>query len=1024
MKEKLLSFVFLCSLLIESVNAQDRKISGRVTSLEDGTPLSGVSVLIGQSSSGTQTGNNGEYSLTIPPGTRTLIFRSIGYLTQTVNIGNNNVINVALEIESSLLSEVIVTGYGTQKRSDVIGAVSTISAKDIQNMPIQSFDRALQGQAAGVQVNASSGVPGAGVQVRIRGVGSISAGNEPLFIVDGVQLNSTTSPSFINGNPLSFLNTNDIESITVLKDAAAASIYGAQAANGVVLITTKKGQTGKGQINFNVYGGWTEPMPLVQMMNAQQFIQARTEAINNRYPTRTAEVNRNALLDGLGLPRTTTDAELAALTTYDWQDASYRNGTNQNYELSFSGGTDRTKIFLSGSYNKQEAAVIGIDFTRGTALANISHKPLDWLTVDFNANLSTVTQNGVTGSGGSTGAFAAPQYAAPMMLPFIPIYNADGSFNAPPSGLAGDMPHNPIFAATVNTIRGNTRAVVGNTAFTAQIIPGLTFKSFYGLDYRTINAQNYTDPRTIDGYARMGFLQLNTYENINFITNQTFNYNHVIQDLHSLSGILGVEYRSDSRDYTLMSGEGFPTFQFRTMQSAASPVNVTGDWTGFKTAAAFGQANYDYAKRYFVSAVLRYDGSSRFGANNRFGLFPSISAAWALDQEDFLADAAWLTQLKLRASYGHTGNSIIGNFDSRGLYGGTGSYNAQPGIRPSGIANMDLAWERNITTNLGLDVGLFYDRVFVSAEAFKRISRDLLLNRSLPYTSGYDDISSNLGELENRGLEITLNTINVKSNNFTWSTNFNITFLENEVTSLYDDLDVLPGNQSVRVGYSLGSQFYGRYAGVNAATGKAMWYDADDNITYSLRNPLDYVVLGNSLSDSYGGFTNTFNYKGIELSAFFQYDFGRMLYNSQNTFWFRNGATVRNGLEDIFLRRWQEPGDVTSVPRPIDGGAELGGMASQYAGSSRFLEDASYIRLKNVSLAYTLPVSVASKLKARQLRVYGQALNLFTWTKWSGYDPEFGSTANNANLGSTVQGSTQGAIPPLRSVTFGIQVGF
>ncbi|QNL51575.1 TonB-dependent receptor [Olivibacter sp. SDN3] len=1023
----LLAFMML--MLGQIARAQgNRSITGAVSDPQ-GELIPGVSVFLtgtGDYKASTITNANGLFTFDELPnnGPYTLTFTYVGFEKQTltgyeVKAGEKVSVTVTLNENISDLDEVIVTGYGTQRRKEVTGAVSTIGPKEIENIPVQSFDRAMQGQAAGVQINAASGVPGAPVQMNIRGVGSITAGTQPLFIIDGVQMNSTTTTSTTASNPLAFLNNNDIESITVLKDAAAASIYGAQAANGVVLITTKKGKSGHSQINFNTYVGRTAPMPKVDMMNAQQMIQARMEAIANRYPSRTAEANRENALTGLGLDPELTDAQIAALPTYDWQDAAFRNGSSQNYELSFSGGTEKTTIFLSGSYNKQEGAVIGLDFNRATAKANISHKATDWLTVDFNSSFGSVTQNGISGSGGSTGNFAAPQYAAPMMLPFSPIYNEDGSFNAPVSGLPGDMRHNPIFATEANDIKSRSRAFVGNTAFTATITDDLSFKSFYGLDYRAVFAGYYTDPRTIDGFARQGLLQLNQNENINFITNQTFNYNKVIQDKHSISGILGAEYRSDTRDYNFSSGEGFPTFQFRTMQAAATPVNVTGYWTGFKRVGFFGQGNYDYAKKYFLSAVLRYDGSSRFGANHQFGWFPSVSGAWAIDQEDFLKNQNWIDQLKLRLSYGETGNDQVDNFASRGLYSGTGAYNGLPGIRPNSIENLDLRWERNVTYNIGLDIGLFDNRLAFTAEAFRRISKDLLLEQPLPYTSGYDNITRNLGELRNQGLEFSLNSRNIQSTAFSWTTNFNISFIDNKVTSLYDDLDVLPGDQTIRVGSPLYSYFQAQYAGVNAATGKAMWYDGNGDITYNPVSPADWRVYGSMLSDFYGGFTNTFTYKGIELSAFFQYDYGRDLYNTQNTFWFRNAATIRNGLEETFLNRWTNPGQITSTPRPIDGGSEAN-MASQYRSSSRFLEDASYIRLKTVTLAYALPAHIVSKINARQVRIYAQGVNLLTWTKWSGYDPEFIiEQQTGANFTSN-----QGAIPPLRSYTLGVQVGF
>ncbi|WP_164675017.1 SusC/RagA family TonB-linked outer membrane protein [Anditalea andensis] len=999
------------------INPEDKRqriITGTVID-ETGEPLPGVTVMVRRSTIGTVTDIDGRYAIDAPDNA-TLVFTFMGYRKEEVTLANQAVINVTLTPLVSDLNEFVITGYGVQEKRAITGAIAQVSGNEIENLPVQSFDKALQGRAAGVLVQSGSGVPGGQVNINIRGQGSITAGNQPLYIVDGVQINAeSVGTNRTENNPLAFLNPNDIESMEVLKDAAAASIYGAQAANGVVLITTKKGTAGKTKFSLNYYKGITEPMPKVQMMNSQQFINARIEAMTNRYPTRTAENIRSGVLDQLRLPTDLSDEQIANLPTYDWQDIGFKTGVVDNIELSASGGNDRTSFIMSGSYNFHEGNVVAIDFQRATARMGITHRANERLTLEMSANLSSIVQNGNDGVG-TTGLFAAPQFASPMIVPTEPFYLEDGSYNAPLGGLPGTLRYNPVHTAELNTAQSRSKSAIGSFTANYRILDNLVFKSFYGIDFRLITSEFYIDPRTEGGFGRQGFLQADNIQNTNFITNQTLNYNTSFDGGHSFSALGGVEYRSDTRERQGGTAEGFPTHQFRNMSSASTPLTVFGTWTGFRRFGIFGQANYDFQKKYFISATARYDGSSRFGADNKFGFFPAISAGWDISQESFLIDNSSIDQLKIRYGYGETGNDQVGNFASRGLYGGTGNYGGNPGIQPSGVANVNLGWERNVSSNLGVDYSFFERRIFGSVDVFHRTSSNLLLNQPLPWISGYGNITNNIGEVVNKGIEFQISSDIIRSQDFLWNTSFNITFLDNEVTQLFDGLQVLPGNQSVRVGYPLNTNFEAQYAGVNSATGRPMWFDANQNITYNPLNPSDYIAFGSELSDYFGGWSNNFTYKSLTLDIFFTYDMGREYYNQANFGWYQNGNNVRNSLERVYLERWTTPGQITPHPRPIQGLAETNGD-SYLRSSSRFLEDASFIRLKQITLGYNVNPRLLGRIGLTNARIYAQAMNLLTWTEWTGYDPEFysdGSTFTN----------NQGVVPQTRSYTFGVQLGF
>lgn len=995
----------------ESSILQQQTINGRVVNVL-GTALEGVTVRIlrQQQNAVTTTNSNGDFSMELESPNSILQFTAIGYQTLEIPAIQLESI-ITLQESITALDDIVVTGYQTQKRRSITGSMASVKGADIQNMAVQSLDKAIQGRAAGVLIQTATGVPGGAVRVNIRGVGSINAGTEPMYIVDGVQLNSDETSGRTSTNALAFINPNDIESIEILKDAAAAAIYGAQAANGVVLITTKKGQAGRTNFSVNYYEGASRQIKNMNVLSSQDAINLRKETLMNQDPSLNANVALAQALTDLGVRPDMTDEEIASLTTYDWQSEAFKPGQVRNVEFSASGGQNKTGFYLSGAYNKHDGNVTNVDFERGTFRMRLNQEVSSVFSFETGANLSFVTQNGNTGSWGNTSGVASPQYTASYMPPTVPIYNPDGTFNAY-EGMPGTG-FNPIQAATVDENIVRQRALIGHFSGSFNIVEGLTFRSFYGIDYRFIRADYYRDPRTPNGAPWNGYLIDDNTENINFNTSQTLHYNRDFGGGHSINGLLGAEYRADSREYESARANNFPTYQFRTNQSAAEPYSVTGSWSGSKRLGFFGQVNYDFDNKFFVSAVARYDGSSRFGVNNRFGFFPGISAGYDISQEPFF-QAGWVNQLKLRAGYGVVGNDQISNVSSRGFYQGGTRYNENAALRLQTLANPNLGWERNASTNLGVDFDLFGNRLFGTVEVYRRNSHHLLLNKPLPQTSGFSNVDDNLGRVQNQGVEIDLNSVNINKGNFRWTTNFNISFLQNEVKELYDGLESI--SNTIRVGYPLMIYYRPRYAGVNSSNGRPMWYDKNGDITYLPTAEDNVPTKDGWLSDYFGGLSNTFSYKGFDLSTLFHFDMGRTIENTMYLVWYNVMSNPgRNTLQELYDDRWIQPGQVTYVARPIGGGAEQN-SSSRQSSSDLFLHDASFIRLREVTLGYRFEPELLSRIKVNQARVYVTAVNLHTWTKWIGYDPEFAVGGNVTN--------NQGIVPQTMSITAGVQLSF
>ena len=973
--------------------AQSRVITGTVISTEDNLGVPGATVLVKGTTIGTATDLDGKYSISVPAGSNVLVFSFVGLSPQEVTIGNRSTIDVSMSPDVQALSEFVITSYGDQSKREITGAISSVKGEVFENLPVQSFDRAMQGRIAGVQVTSTSGQPGGTLNVRIRGVGSINAGNDPLYIVDGVQVNSGGLSGQGSQNALASINPNDIESIEVLKDAAAAAIYGAQAANGVVLINTKKGKKGKSQVKISVQEGIVKPLNLYDVMDASQLAGIKRVAY------------QNAGRATSGSDATYGNPEDPNLQSYDWLDALYRDGRLSVYDVSVSGGDEKTTFFLSGSYTKQEGQIIQSDYNRATGRLNVTHRPNKKLTVAANLSLAFQNTNGSIDRGNFVNG---PFVAGFSSRPNVPIYNEDGSF--------GPYPSNHLFG--YNIVQGvyeelrsaKTVQTVSNLQLNYQFAPWLSFTSYFGLDFSD-NADINNRPSTIPVFSSYGGASVFTARrNNNFNTNHNFNFNKKFNDVHTVSGILGFEYKGSQSDLQSATGRGFPNPTLIYLSNAATPFSVTSSFTEYKRAGVFGQAKYDYDDRYTADVTVRRDGHSRFGDQNRWGTFYAASAGWRLSSEAFLQDVTWLDNLRVRASYGITGNSEISNFASRTLVGSSGQYLGQGGLTLTQLGNDLLTWEESETVNIGLDATLFNGRIITTVDFWRKNSNNLLYDTPLPTDSGFGSITRNTAQVRNQGIDLDVQTVNIVSGKFQWSTGFNITFLENELISLYDGLDRI-GNDLI-VGKPIAFFYTNQYLGVNPSNGRAMYDDGTGtgNFTYVTgQSTLDY--RGSVLPSSYGGLSNTFSYGPLTLEVFFQYQFGNIATNSD----LYNLANWGSGTGNLLVNQldyWKQPGDVKVVGKPYEGGQEPGTSAVNTF-STRMISDGGYVRLKQVTLNYTLGSAAASKIGMASASLFVQGLNLATFTKYNGIDPEANSIGN-----------TFGAYPNARQISAGINLNF
>ncbi|MGM9476418.1 SusC/RagA family TonB-linked outer membrane protein [Pedobacter sp. GSP4] len=997
--KKLLQSLFILLFIATGAMAQNRTITGTVVSSDDGLPLSGASVKVKGTNIGASTGADGKYSLSIPTSATTLEFSSIGYITQSLSI-RGAVVNTSLAPDPKVLGEVVITGYGVQKKREVTGSISQIKGDAFRDQPIQSFDKALQGRAAGVQVNSTSGQPGGGISVNIRGVATINGPTQPLYIVDGVQMSSGGVSGQTSVNSLASINPNDIESIEILKDGASAAIYGSLAANGVVLITTKKGKSGQSVIRASAQFGNAKQYNPYELLDAATWYQLRVESFVNR-----------SVRQGLSAAQGAADAAAstfpggvpAVIDNYNWIDAVSQTGKNSQYDLSVSGGDQKTKFFISGSFNNNDGTILSSNFKRGTFRANLDHAVSDKFSISASLSLAG---NKALGPSTNAGFFTNTPFTGVLLTaPVNKVYNPDGTFN---TTFVGTNNQNSVQNLKQEIRKAGTFQTVSNLALTYKIIPGLTAKAFAGIDFSDVNDLNYRPATLSTAAATVGSGSEVFRRNINYTTTGTLNYNKTLGD-HNFSALGGFEFREVTGTILTATAQGFASPLLSLLSNASTPTGTTSTFTGYRSAGVLGNLKYDYKGKYLFSTNLRYDGSSRFGDNKKFGLFYGVSGGWRIIDEEFMKGLTFVSDLKLRASYGETGVQPLDNFGSLALYGNGGQYGnpgLAGGLRPTQLPNPDLTWEVSKQLNFGLDLGLLKNRITLSFDIYRKTNSDLILARTLPGDSGFGSINENAGEARTEGIEFDLNTVNLEGD-FRWTTNFNIAFNRNKLLKLNNGLTNIQ-DFVYTVGMPLSQIYTFKYAGVNPADGRAMFYDINNNITYNPTNA-DRFFIGDQNPDFYGGLTNNLSYKGFSLDFLFQYEYGKSAFIQAGQYIEQGGSIANNQLVSQ-LDRWTTPGQLTAVPRPYEGRVEPG-SANTLNFSSRFVEKASYIRLKQANLSYRIPEKITRKVKIPNVTLSLQGLNLLTFTNYRGDDPE--NTGQNLNF-----------YPNPRTISGGISVQF
>lgn len=1013
------------------------KVVGTITDEVDGSPLPGASISLQNSSIFAISNNDGHYSIEVPANS-TLVVEFLGMKPTTINVGTTTLHNVALVPDSELLNEVVVTsGYGVAQRGSFTGAAAVVKSEKLQT-PVTSFDKALQGNASGVLSVSNSGQPGAGQSVTIRGIGSIQAGTTPLYIVDGIPIatgnygnmtQTASTESSDNLNALSSLNPADIESITVLKDASATSIYGSRASNGVILITTKRGAEGKTQFNLKLSSGFSNRTTKnFKVMEKDDYIDYLTDArVNAGYSSATTDVNGTPVNSFIANVFAVRDSN-KELYNFNWEDYAYnKNAPISTIDFSVRGGNDKTKFFTSLSFLDQEGIVDKTSLSRYSGRVNLDHEVNSKLKFGVNLNLSYNNQQSPMTT---SGYFVNPVFASMLYTPIDPgmieagssIYNySNGSYTpfAPENGINID---NIVTYSNANFIANNfyddfssrtARAITGATV-QWNILDELILKGVAGLDYFYLTEREWKDPRPKGNSASYlkGLSETSVGENI--IWNETITLNYLKSfGENNINVMIGQETQGDNYSYVDGIKQDFPGTELHQINSGSVNYAIYGSKTEYNLASFFANANYNYNNIYYLSASIRQDGSSKLSKENKWSTFWSVGGSWRISSMEFAQNWSWLYSATLRASYGTTGNSSgIDNYAAMGLYNAGANYNALPGIQPSQIANPFLSWEVSESTNIGLDFSLFNGALGGTFEWYNRNTKELLLERPLSYTSGFSSIISNVGKIRNSGIEFSLNAVPISTSNFIWSLDFNISHNKNKVIQLVDNSAIIEAPWIYEVGKDIQTFYTRPWAGVNPADGRPMWYDADGNIIYDITEAGDNrIYAGSAAPYVFGGLTTKFNFYGVDLSFMFYYTYGNKIYDgSWNNVTSLGYRGLYNQHQSVATDRWREPGDIAQYPK-----AYYGYTASTYGGygSNRVIFDGSYIRLRDITLGYTLPDKWTNAIKFSGIRAYMQASNLFTLTKFPDADPEVGSS-----------GYYYLGYPNAKTVTFGLDFNF
>lgn len=1029
----------------------DQTISGRVTDGATGSGLPGVSVVVKGTSRGTTTDGDGNYRVSAPDGPVTLAFSFIGYVTQEVVVGNRSTVNITLANDDKTLSEIVVVGYGTQNRRELTGSITSINTQTIRDQPVTNVVEGLSGRLPGVLIQQNTGAPGNAPSIKVRGLGSISAGNGPLVVVDGQPLNSG---GLTNAGGLQQLNPNDIEKIDVLKDASATAIFGSRGANGVVLVTTKRGRSGQARINVDYYTGIQEVSKTMDLLNSQQFAEYSKQATNTAYLERVpgASINdpnsKRAAGQRYRYPRGEFPGidfdNPASLPYTDYQALIFQRAPISNYQVSASGGSDKVQYFVSGNYISQDGIIKRSGLDRYTVRSNIDAQLNSKLKVGLSFTPSYTVENRVNSDGhwASNGVINA----ALSLLPFLSVYQADGTTYNSAAQVSGAYDFsgvtNPLANITERDDRVNSLRLLGNAYAEYAIWKTLRYRGTFGTDlsyqrrnrFQTsaIPLNQLLPPNANNGSAFSS-------QNVNWVTSHTLNYTLDLGTKHHLEALAGLESQKNDYEEDQVNAINFPNDIVRTINAGT----VTGGSSlreQWALASYFARVTYSFNDRYLFNASIRRDGSSRFGSNKRFGTFPSASIGWRITEEPFMKAIPVISEMKLRASYGLSGNNAFldnngnpSNYPSIGVLSKDNyvlGNNLANGLATSSIGNNDLTWERSRQTDVGLDLGLFGNRIFLTADYYRRITTDLLLSVQVPTLTGFSSAIRNIGQVENKGMEFGLSTRNL-TGALTWTTDLNLSFNRNKVLRLGPTGDPIRSGTGIGetnitvIGEPLGS-FYGyRQLGIfqdqadldryphfaDSRPGDVKYEDVNGD---KVINANDRTLIGNNQPDFVYGITNSLSFKGIDLTVVAQGIQGGEILNLSRRF-YENLEGNAQQLTTV-LDRWQspqQPGNGT-VPR-----ANTRTTGNNNQVSTRWVEDGSYFRIRNITLGYNIPRTLTQRAKIQSLRVYVGVQNALTISKYLGYNPEV-----SGYEGPLTGGVDYGSYPLARTYTVGLNLGF
>jgi len=1046
MKRKLMLLLTCLFIGIGLVTAQTQKVTGVVISEEDGQPVVGASVLAKGTTVGVITDLNGKFTLSgIPSSAKTLQISYIGMQTAEVAIAPN--IKVILETDSKALDEVVVVAYGTQSARTVTASVSSVKADALKDVPSVSFDQMLQGRASGVSITTPSAGVGQAPIVRVRGVNSITSGTSPLYVVDGVPIESGNLSYLANANALADINPADIVSMDVLKDAAAAALYGSRAANGVILITTKQGQSGKVKVSYDGFVGFSNATDFYEMMNAQEYVDFKNLAVKNRYGT-----DELSLTAGYVSPygnkafNMMKDANGNYVDT-DWKDAAFQNGLSQSHSVAVSGGSDKVRYYLSGNYTTQEGIVKGDKYDRLGVKANINVQATDWLKVGMNTNVTTGTTSYVDaarrGSNFAVGGF--PRLAL-INAPNLPMYNEDGTpyYLAQGLGYGGNTVFstfsNPAAILSLgNGLSSDVTRFIGVFYAEATPVKGLSLKTQYGVDYARIEEQRFWSPLHGDGVNSKGLANAYNTKNNRWTWTNTATYSFSLGQ-NNFNLLAGTEASERNNSRWTAQRKDLQDDKFIVFQGPFGSATAGGSLSNNTMVSYFGRINYDYASKYIVSLNYRRDGYSALSEKNRWGNFGGVSAAWRVSEEAFFQPLRNVVDdLKIKGSYGVVGNTDIYDYASKSFYSSY-NYGINGTYGLAQIADPNLKWESSEKYSIGFNARLL-NRINVDFDYYYTKSSDLILDVPQSPSKGIPGniITTNAGKMRNSGIELTVSADVIKNSDFTWETSFNITTNKNKVISLADGVEnILKGDNggleitNITVpGKSIGRLYLYPTAGVDPKSGRRVFITPEGDRTLLMfekggwfyedgteyAGEFEPVDCGNTLPTWYGGWTNNFKYKGFDLSLFFQFSGGNKIYNgtkasvSDMRYW--------NNSKDVYNKYWTPERTHAEYPMPIYGDNYSNGSALPI---SDLVERGDYLRLKNVSLGYTFNTKNWSKaVGISALRLYVQAQNLFVITGYSGMDPE---TLTNVESATLAGGTDKNTLPQARTYTIGVNLTF